>query len=264
VVYLTAGDDGLNSTYWLAREKGVEAAYDYMAGHGASLWTERYVSVNKHEYIKLASPHGNPNISLAFVELPDGNVPGNGFVRTHNESLAKLYSGAISSMHAVNGQSVYSKSDLTNLLLQLMKYYHPGEIDTQTPTDEGSANGDHSDHKTTGLFATAAYAQYAQGSIKYYTGYPISQFPQNVFDQDLTDKNAAFYAYVPHDKQVCLNPKDCAPTGPYARWMLRQYTYTPGEPLVPAVPTPVSTPTPPATYGSSSSNSGTASGQPGT
>ena len=243
-VYLTAGDDGLRSSYWLGREKGAEAAYDSMVGHGASLWLERYVSVNKHEYIKMASPRGNPNITLIFVHVADGNAPGNGFLRTHYESLEKLANGSLATMHTVDGQSSYSKSDLTNLLAQLMQFYRPDEIDTQTLINASAVSQDHSDHRTAGQFTAAAYAQYAQAvPLKYYTGYPISLLSQNVSGQDLTDKTAAFYAYVPHDTQVCLNPADCASSGPYASWLMRQYVYTPGDALI--SPPATSSPAPP-------------------
>jgi LmbE family N-acetylglucosaminyl deacetylase len=253
-VYLTAGDDGLRSTYWLGREKGAEAAYDSMGGHGPSLWLERYILVSGHEYIKMASPRGNPNITLIFVHLADGNVSGSGFLRTHYESLAKLASGAIGTMSTVDGQSRYSKNDLTNLLVRLMQFYHPDEIDTQTPINASVTAQEHSDHMTAGQFTGAAYALYAQKvSLRYYTGYPIALLPQNVSSQDAADKNAAFYAYVPHDTQVCLNPADCSAGGPYATWMTRQYTYTPGDPLIP--PAPVSPP--PTTADPTSSSTST-------
>jgi LmbE family N-acetylglucosaminyl deacetylase len=247
-VYLTAGDDGLRSTYWLGREKGAEAAYDSMVGHGPSLWLERYILVSGHEYIKMASPRGNPSITLIFVHLPDGNVPGTGFLRTHYQSLAKLANGGIGDMSTVDGQSHYSKSDLTNLLVRLMQFYHPDEIDTQTPLNASTTAQEHSDHMTTGQFAAAAYTLYAQkASLKYYTGYPIALLPQNVSGQDLTDKTAAFYAYASHDPQACLNPADCAASGPYATWNMRQYTYMPGDPLITPSPVPLPATTDPTT-----------------
>jgi hypothetical protein len=150
-------------------------------------------------------------------------------------------------MTTVDGQSTYTKSDLIDLLAQLMKFYRPDEIDTQTPLSASATVQDHSDHITTGQLAAAAQAQYAQAApIKYYTGYPIGLLPQNVSGQDLTDTTAAFHAYVPHDMQVCLNPADCAPSGPYATWLMREYVYTPGDPLIasPAAPAAQTTPEP--------------------
>lgn len=244
-VYLTAGDAGLSSRYWLGREKGEEAAYDSMAGRGSSLWLERYVEVNSHEYIKMASPRGNPYITLIFIELPDGNVPGNGFLRTHYESLAELDDGTISKMQAVNGQSSYTKDDLTSLLVSLMNYYHPNQVDAQTPVNMSAAHIDHSDHMAAGQFSEAAFAQYGQDiPITYYTGYPIDQLPANISGQDLVDKSAAFYAYAVHDSLICKNPAQCA-GGPYPGWLGREYTYMPG--MAP-IPVPV-TATDPATSG---------------
>ncbi|HUB93101.1 MAG TPA: PIG-L family deacetylase [Verrucomicrobiae bacterium] len=240
-VYLTAGDAGLSSGYWLGREKGAEAAYDTMIGHGPSLWIERYVSVTSGEYIRMASPRGNPSVTLIFLHLPDGDVSGGGFPRTHYESLARLESGAISKIDSVDGQSSYTKSSLTNLLVSLMQYYHPDEIDTQTPLSENADHPDHSDHITTGQFTAAAFATYARSvPLVYYTGYPISLQPENVSGQDLADKSAVFYAYAAHDSLVCKNAANCM-NGPYPEWLAREYTYTPGEP---APPDPSSTPAP--------------------
>ncbi len=243
-VYLTAGDGGRSSSYWLGREKGAEAAYDAMIGRGPSLWIERYVSVAGKEYIKLASPRGNPSVTLVFVRLPDGNVSGGGFARTHYESLAQLASGITGKMTSVDGQSNYTKNELTNLMVSLMQYYHPDEIDTQTPSNEITAHLDHSDHMATGQFAAAAYTVYAQNiPLVYYTGYPIGQMPENVSGQDLDDKSTVFYAYTAHDSLVCKNAANCAGT-PYALWLPREYTYppavtapsTPSEPMTPAPP----------------------------
>lgn len=248
-VYLTAGDAGLGSSYWLGREEGSEAAYDSMIGRGSSLWIERYVEVNSHEYIKMASPRGNPSVTLVFVELPDGNIPGTGFLRTHYESLAKLEDGTITQMDAVNGTSSYTKTDLTDLLVSLMKYFHPDQVDSQTPVNMSAVHVDHSDHMTAGQFTEAAFALYGQNiPIVYYTGYPIDQLPTNISGQDLADKSAAFYAYAADDTLVCKNPAQCA-GGPYPGWLEREYTYTPGMlPIPPATtPAPSVAPTSPTT-----------------
>jgi LmbE family N-acetylglucosaminyl deacetylase len=233
----------MGSSYWLGRQKGAEAAYDSMLGHGASLWLERYVSVNNHEYIKMASPRGNPSITLIFVGLPDGNIPGTGFPSTHNQSLAKLQSGAISKMNTVDKQSSYTKTDLTNLLVSLMKYFRPDEVDTQTPVGMSPLRVDHSDHMTTGQFTGAAFAAYGQNiPLTYYTGYPIDQLTANVSGQDLADKSAAFYAYTVHDSNVCQTPAKCAGND-YSLWLERQYTYTPGMTPIPVVAPPAPTDT---------------------
>jgi LmbE family N-acetylglucosaminyl deacetylase len=231
-VYLTAGDAGSGSSYWLGREKGAEAAYDAMASHGPSLWIERYVKINAHEYIRMASPRGNARLTLVFVRLPDGGVTGDGFSRTRFQSLARLESGAIPAMTSVDRQSSYAKDDLANLLVNLMLYYKPGQIDTQTPVNESDVHPDHSDHMAAGRFTEAAYSIYSQGEpsrdipVQFYTGYPVDQLPRNVTGQDLADKSAAYYAYAVHDNRVCQMEVNCT-SSPYSQWLEREYTYTP-------------------------------------
>jgi hypothetical protein len=230
-VYLTAGDAGTTSAYWLGRQKGSEAAYDTMIGSGPSLWIERIVALNDHEYITLAAPKANPNISIIFVHLPDGNVDGNGFTRTHNESIERLESGAINSVHAVDGQSSYTKQELINLLSNLMTFYQPTEIDTQTPINESTVHADHPDHMATGRYVQTAYNNFLKTApnsvpISYYTGYPIDQMPPNIAGPDLSASSRVFYSYAQYDTHLCNSPARCANT-PYEKWLKREYVYTP-------------------------------------
>jgi hypothetical protein len=231
-IYLTAGDAGLGSQYWLGREQGAEAAYDTMAGLGHPVWIERSVSINDHEYVRMDSPRGNPNITLIFVRLPDGNLRGNGFWTTHYESLYRLETGAITTMTTVDGQSTYTKQDLTDMLTSLMLYYQPDQIDAQTPINQSTVQPDHSDHLASGAYAQAAYKQYAQGDplrdipVTFYTGYPIEQKPANVAGQILAEKTAAFFAYAMYDSHVCNSLAACA-NNTYGQWLQREYTYTP-------------------------------------
>lgn len=231
-IYLTAGDAGLSSQYWLGREQGAEVAYDTMTGLGRSVWIERTIEINSHEYIRMASPRGDAAITLIFVRLPDGNLKGNGFWTTHYQSLAKLQAGTITTIDSVDEQSTYSKQDLSDLLTNLMLYYQPSEIDTQTPVNQSTAQPDHSDHMAAGSYAIEAYKQYIQGDplrdipLTFYTGYPIEQKPQNVSGQLLSEKSAAFFAYAMYDSHVCNSVTACA-NNTYGQWLQREYTYTP-------------------------------------
>lgn len=231
-VYLTAGDAGTIDSYWLGREKGSEAAYDAMANSGPSVWIERSVTVNDHEYVTFATPKTNPNVTLVFVRLPDGNVDGSGFARTHYESLQRLENNSISTMHSVDGASNYSRDDLVNLLVALIDYFKPNELDTQTPINLSTVHSDHSDHLAAGQFSQVAYTKYAQSTentaapITYYTGYPIDQLPENVSGQDFSDTAKVFYSYAIHDSRLCHTPATCANT-PYVKWLKREYVYTP-------------------------------------
>jgi hypothetical protein len=230
-IYLTAGDAGLSSQYWLGREQGAEAAYDTMADLGHPVWIERTVSINSHEYVRMDSPRGDPNITLVFVRLPDGNLKGNGFWTTHYESLYRLETGAITTMTSVDGQSTYTKQDVLDMLTSLMLYYQPDQIDAQTPVNQSTTQPDHSDHLASGTYALAAYKQYAQGDplrnipVTFYTGYPIQQKPQNISGQILAEKSAAFFAYAMYDSHVCNSIATCA-NNTYGQYLEREYTYT--------------------------------------
>ena len=123
-VYITAGDGGNDSFYWLRREQGSEAAYSYMAGLD-DIWTQRTISLNSHEFITIANPRGNDQISLVFMQLPDGNIWGQGFARTKFESLSHLADSKATVMHSIDGQSSYTEDQLNSALVSLMSIYSP-------------------------------------------------------------------------------------------------------------------------------------------
>ena len=57
-VYVTAGDDGMSASYWMARERGPMAAYALMAGT-ANSWTQSDAGVPGHP-IPLYTLSGKP------------------------------------------------------------------------------------------------------------------------------------------------------------------------------------------------------------
>jgi LmbE family N-acetylglucosaminyl deacetylase len=229
-VFLTAGDSGNGKLYWLGRQLGSEAAYDSMIGRQYT-WVQRTVQLGEKEYVTIATPQGNPKISLVFFNLPDGDLQGQGFEASHYQSLAKLKAGVISSIRTVDGQSTYTVPQLTAAISQLMALYHPAEIRTQAdvPSD---TYPDHSDHVTTGQFTELAAAAYNQtqfgGAIAIpvvrYIGYPIHGYPGNVSGNDLSQKEAAFLAYARYDGGVCHTLAECARTPTYGAYISRQYT----------------------------------------
>jgi hypothetical protein len=228
-IYLTAGDDGQGEDYWIGRQLGSEAAYDTMLGLGLNqIWLQKNIEIANQEYVSIAHPSSNQNISLIFFGLPDGNLNGQGFPSTKFESLAKLYSGAIPSIESVDKQSTYSLSGLVSALTALMAYYRPTEIWTQSSF---YTSGDHSDHITTGKIATKAYNSYetnqyqniVQIPIKYYVGYPIRSLPINVSPANVAFKATVFSNYAKHDSNIC-NAQSCPNLLPYSGYYYRQYT----------------------------------------
>jgi hypothetical protein len=61
-IYLTAGDSGQNSYYWLGREQGSQLAYSSMTPAIDDQWAQRIVQLDSGRYINIATPRGNPNI----------------------------------------------------------------------------------------------------------------------------------------------------------------------------------------------------------
>lgn len=225
-IFLTAGDAGAGSDYWLAREAGSKAAYAQMSGV-ANSWVQTDAGVLGHP-IPVFTLAGKPTVSLVFMRLPDGNLDGSGFAATGHESLQKLQTGTISTLHAIDGSSSYTKSGLTTTLSTLMLTFLPDQIRTQDFA--GSyGDGDHSDHHATAYFARAAQLLYVvPHTFTGYQDYATAGLPQNVTGADLAVKQNAFFAYAHYDLSVCGSTEACANTI-YDLWLRRQYTLGAGS-----------------------------------
>ncbi len=224
-VYVTAGDAGAGELYWLSREKGSEEAYSTLLGNTA-IWVQRVVRLEPDVYVTVVNPQGNPNISLIFLRLPDGNLNGQGFHKSRFESLRHINNGSAAVIRSVDGQSKFSKDQLTATLTLLMDQYQPVEVKTQAPYSANFAYPDHSDHIETGKLAQQAFEKYSKRStavIRYYAGYPIRALPENVSGDDLSIKTDAFLGYARNDKSVCATVERCRNTPTYNAYLRRQY-----------------------------------------
>ena len=231
-IYITAGDGGTDGSYWLSREQGSQAAYATMTGSN-NIWIQRIVKLADNQFVVIASPKGDPKISLIFMRLPDGNLKGEGFPAHHYQSLAKLLVGRINTINSLDKQSSYNKNQLIAAFSTLMYTYQPAEIRTQA-NYASSQYPDHSDHVATGQYVQMATQLYEQQHfnnqveipIKYYIGYPIHQFSDNVSGQDLTTKEKAFFAYSNFDGRVCQSMTGCSKiASTYPIYLKRQYKY---------------------------------------
>jgi LmbE family N-acetylglucosaminyl deacetylase len=229
-VYLTAGDGGYGRFYWLNRQLGSEAAYSTMLGSHV-IWDQQTVELASGEYVTIASPRGNNKISLVFFNLPDGGMHGEGFEASNYNNLEKLSEGAINALPTVDGQSSYTSQQIIDALAMLMSTYQPASIHTQADVPSGSFP-DHSDHITTGHYASAAAAQYnlqhfggaVEVPVTRYIGYPIHGYASNISGLDLTQKESAFLEYAQYDGGVCQSLALCARTATYGAYISRQYT----------------------------------------
>src|SRR5258708_16494861 len=98
-VFLTAGGAGKDVLYWRGREAGILEAYAAMAELPNS-WHKSEIKVSDRQ-VELQTLAGSSQVSVVLLRLPDGNSAGQGFPATGGESLAKLWSGKIASIHPV-------------------------------------------------------------------------------------------------------------------------------------------------------------------
>ncbi|MBP1819437.1 PIG-L family deacetylase [Mycobacterium sp. OAE908] len=219
-VYVTAGDDGQEQAYWTGREAAVNSAYAYMAGV-PDKWIEGVTNAAGHDIVTYTLS-GAPDVRQLFIRLPDGNLDGSGFHRYGEESLQKLWTTQISTMHPVDGSQPYTSQDLTATLTALMAAIQPDIVRVQDYIGT-FGDRDHSDHHASAYYARAAHQKYTrQHEFLGYQDYPTQDLPANVSGADLVAKRYAFYAYAQHDSAVCGSTAACAGSE-YESWLRREY-----------------------------------------
>lgn len=218
-VYMTSGDAGQDAAYWTGREQGAKAAYAAMY-HVENAWRDVPQLLNG-KLVQVSYLADVPQIALVFLRLPDGNINGNGFAATANESLYKLLGAQISAIRGLNGVT-YSSAELTSALYSLMLTDTPGYVRSFNP--DGQAAGDHADHAAVGAFTSRAAAAYTSlHTLAMYAGYPDARLDPNLNETQITNKQAVFLAYAPHDGAVCQTAEACAASATYGNYLARQY-----------------------------------------
>lgn len=217
-VFLTAGDDGRAAWYWQQRELGIRSAYAHMAGVPDTWSPVRCVD----PAVVTLGLVGAAEVRISFLRLPDGGR-GNGFARYGHQSLARLWRGEQPTITAVDGSTGYSRSDLVDTVMAIMRADLPETVRTQDFA--GSfGDGDHTDHHAA-AFVTRAASDRFNGvhRLESYQDYPVARRPSNVVGALLRAKTAAFIAYAAHDGAVCLPGRRPCSSRAYLSWIRRQY-----------------------------------------
>ncbi len=229
VVYLTASDAGEGEPYMFGRERGVRAAYAYMARQDDN-WREDSVQVGAHSITRYTLS-GNPRVELLHLRLKDPWLgPGWGSLTPLSRTESQLGQHA-EALGALGGS--YSRAELVTTLATLVRDYRPSNVrhldDTvSVPYDQlcwRCAGHSHPDHIASARLVREALAQapgnYAETG---YVDYPSQERSANLSDAEIAGKTEVFRRYAWQDHHYCKDAASChEPAGPAAAWVQRAY-----------------------------------------
>ncbi len=229
IVYLTASERGEGEHYMLGRERGVRAAYAYMAQE-PNIWVEDFAAFGSRRLARFTL-NGNKRVRLLHMRLTDPWL-GKGW-----GSLTPLSQTESVPGHSVDslGPAVehYSRQDLVTVIKQIIQEYQPSTVrhldDSITiPYTElcwRCIGHDHPDHIASAKLVHEAIAQepgnYAEVA---YVDYPSQERDANLSAMETSEKTETFRRYAWNDYRYCTEGKLCQePAGPAAAWVGRSY-----------------------------------------
>lgn len=197
VCFLTAGDAGQGwGVAAQNREKGVQAAYAYMAGK-TNTWTTGTMTI-AGKTIAYARLTGT-NIYHFYFRLPDASNSINGAAAI---SLYKLWTGSITSIKAIDSVLTYTKAELTTTIASFIDtysaktyrhLYHLGTL----------GDGEHYEHHAAAYFGNAGLlaATGIPTTIVAYRTDTLSETPgwTQISASEETAKRGAMGAYAAFD-----------------------------------------------------------------
>ncbi|MEO8909002.1 MAG: PIG-L family deacetylase [Gemmatimonadaceae bacterium] len=192
LVYLTAGDDGRDSVYWLTRERGALQSTSVALGLPESnIHTCSVTSMLGHSITRCMIG----STESYFLRLPDGGRDGRGFASDRFQSLRKLRAKQISRIDAIDGSASYNSwSDLMATVAAIIDQ-NAAEVGVHT-TDPNIVRNphDHFDHRMAGLLVADARTG-ENWRVSYYVGYALATRAANRTTRQTQAKTALFLAY---------------------------------------------------------------------
>jgi len=229
VVYLTASDAGEGETYMLGRERGVRAAYAYMA-HKPDQWKSD-VGTADGRHIARFTLQGNPRVQLWHMRLKDPWL-GKGWGSLTPLSRTESEAGQTVDTLGPNPE-VYTREQLIDTLAELIRQYGPTTVrhldDTisvpYTQLCWRCAGHGHPDHIASARLVREAMVRapgnYAETG---YIDYPSQERATNLAEAEIATKSVIFQHYAWNDYHYCAGPTGCKePAGPAAAWVQRAY-----------------------------------------
>jgi len=194
-IYLTAGDDGRDSLYWMTRERGALESTRIAA---AGLGIDTSVTCSTAKALEHAIRKCRiANTESYFFRLPDGRRDGKGFARHSYQSLRKLRAKRMTSISAVDGSAAYNSwADLVAAVTALIgegSMDRTVTIHTSDPSVVVNPH-DHFDHRMSGLLVADSRRK-NNWNVAYYTGYALASRAANRSKDQARQKVALFQAY---------------------------------------------------------------------
>lgn len=195
-IYLTAGDDGRDSVYWAARERGALASTRVAVGVALTDSATDQCSIVRvldHAIRKCTIA----NTESYFFRLPDGHRNGIGFARHSYESLRKLRRKLITSISTVDASASYNSwADVMSTVGVLIGGSSADRIVTVHTSDPSVVVNphDHFDHRMAGLLVYDSRKQ-NRWNVAYYTGYALAARAANRSGDQARQKTSLFLAY---------------------------------------------------------------------
>ena len=201
LIYLTAGDDGRDSSYWTTRERGaLESTRVASTGltTGTALKKDTVLTCSIAKVLEHTIKECTlDNTESYFLRLPDGRRNGSGFSRYSFQSLRKLRGKRVASVQAVDSSAEYGSwlnlAATVTALVGAGSTDRPLTIHTNDPSVVINPH-DHFDHRMAGLLVEDLRRK-NKWNVVYYTGYALASRAANRSNNQARQKVALFRAY---------------------------------------------------------------------
>ncbi|HUQ97843.1 MAG TPA: PIG-L family deacetylase [Gemmatimonadaceae bacterium] len=225
-IYLTAGDDGRDSTYWRTRERAALAS-TLLGTAPAEGENEgcKFVPVGSHSIWMCRGD----KVESYFMRLPDGRRTGRGFAEHQFESLWKVKRARNTRISSIDGSSVYNGwNDLVSTINGIVGDSGKSQVFVHANDPSVVINPhDHTDHRVAGLLAEQLRREHHWMAF-YYVGYALATRADNLSSSRRQAKTSLFLAY---DREMTRVRKDWSAYREhpnfYTQCMSRTYRRTP-------------------------------------
>ncbi|KAF2115193.1 hypothetical protein BDV96DRAFT_63752 [Lophiotrema nucula] len=163
-VVFTTGDRGLDGNFTNSLERGLQAAYAFMAGveEKEATWDEDKVEVGDKKVL-LRSLNKAPNVQVIYLRLPGGKPDGQGFDSNHGETLKKLYQGSFMTVTTTDEATTYTLEQLRAVISGILKQRKAVDIRIMDKTaaiaKDNQKECEHADHSTSARIVSDVIAQ---------------------------------------------------------------------------------------------------------